>query len=129
MTAKEETGGVWPLIGRRSHLELYGPGPVPYDSRLTVRECCEARGLSVYQVAMSGLATGLLDPGTVYCLARGVTVRIDLYTLETVAGIIHALSGEPVGVGDLLALEGNAARQVKEWTYPADVNAWKRGER
>ncbi|PTA69164.1 hypothetical protein C8263_04110 [Deinococcus arcticus] len=74
-------------------------------ARVTVREACEARGLSVYQVAMSGYAQGTLDPGTVYRLARGDTSRIDLGTLATVAGILHTLTGQPVGVGELLALE------------------------
>lgn len=133
MTAKEEMvqafAGRWDNGRWHTHLGLGTPGPVPYVARVTVRECCEDRGLSVYQVAMSGLATGTLDPGTVYRLARGDTSRIDLFTLETVAGIIHALSGEPVTVGDLLALEGSPARQVQDWTYPAHVNAWKRGER
>ena len=70
-----------------------------------LREACEARGVSVYQVAMSGYAQGALDPGTVYRLARGDTSRIDLHTLATLAGILHTLTGQAVGVADLLALE------------------------
>ncbi|OLV17481.1 hypothetical protein BOO71_0008656 [Deinococcus marmoris] len=88
-----------------THLSHKTPGPMPYAARLTVREACQARGLSVYQVAMSGYATGTVDPGTVYRLARGDTGRIDLETLATVAGIIHTLSGQPVAVAELLALE------------------------
>lgn len=88
-----------------THLGHKTPGPTPYAARLTVREACQARGLSVYQVAMSGYATGTVDPGTVYRLARGDTARIDLGTLAAVAGIIHTLSGRPVDVGELLALE------------------------
>jgi len=87
-----------------SHLGFETPRPVPYTARLTVREACEDRGLSVYQVAMSGYAQGTVDPGTVYRLARGDTSRIDLPTLATVAGIIHTLTGQPVSVADLLRL-------------------------
>lgn len=90
-----------PLI----HLGFRTPGPTPYAARLTVREACEARGLTVYQVAMSGQAQGTVDSGTVYRLARGDTSRIDLYTLATVEGILHTLSGEVVTVADLLTLE------------------------
>lgn len=88
-----------------THLGYKTPGPTPYTARVTVREACEARGLSVYQVAMSGHSQGTVDPGTVYRLARGDTTRIDLGTLATVAGIIHTLTGQPVDVGELLALE------------------------
>ncbi|CAM3623563.1 helix-turn-helix transcriptional regulator [Deinococcus frigens] len=88
-----------------THLGYRTPGPTPYTTRVTVRECCAARGLSVYQVAMSGHSQGTVDPGTVYRLARGDTSRIDLDTLATLAGIIHTLTGQPVGVGELLALE------------------------
>ncbi|GHF32320.1 hypothetical protein HNQ07_000424 [Deinococcus metalli] len=87
------------------HLGYGTRGPVPYAARVTLRDVCEARGLSVYQVAMSGYAQGTVDAGTVYRLARGDTTRIDLTTLATVAGIIHALTGQPVHVGELLALE------------------------
>ena len=80
------------------------PQPAPYTARVTLREACEVRGLSVYQVAMSGHAQGTVDSGTVYRLARGDTSRIDLHTLATLAGIIHTLTGQPVGVGELLAL-------------------------
>ncbi|AWT35873.1 hypothetical protein [Deinococcus daejeonensis] len=92
--------------GRPAHFLGYGtPCPVPYAARVTVREACEARGLTVYQVAMSGYGQGTLDPGTVYRLARGDTSRIDLGTLATVAGIMHRLTGEAVTVADLLSLE------------------------
>lgn len=93
---------------RPHHLGYGTPGPVPYVARLTVREACEVRGLSVYQVAMSGYAQGTVDSGTVYRLARGDTSRIDLRTLATVAGIMHALTGRPVAVSDLLTLEEGA---------------------
>lgn len=105
------------------------PGPVPYVARLTVREACEALGLSVYQVAMSGLAQGTVDMGTVYRLARGDTSRIDLRTLATVAGIMHALTGQAVAVADLLALEVDTARQVAAWKHPEDLNAFKEWQR
>lgn len=97
---------------RLMHLGYRTPGPVPYTARLTVREACAARGVSVYQVAMSGHAQGTVDAGTVYRLARGDTARIDLGTLATVAGILHRLSGQPVDVGELLTLDatGEAAK-------------------
>jgi hypothetical protein len=88
-----------------THLGYQTPGPTPYTARLTVRRCCALRGLSVYQVAMSGYAQGTVDPGTVYRLARGDTTRIDLGTLATVAGIIHTLTGQAVDAGELLTLE------------------------
>lgn len=88
-----------------THLGHGTPRPAPYVARVRLREACEDRGLSVYQVAMSGYAQGTVDPGTVYRLARGDTSRIDLGTLATVAGILHALTGQPVGVADLLTLE------------------------
>ena len=81
------------------------PQPAPYTARVTLREAYEARGVSVCQVAMSGLAQGTVDPGTVYRLARGNTSRIDLHTLATLAGILHTLTGQPVTVGELLALD------------------------
>ncbi|GGR22502.1 helix-turn-helix domain-containing protein [Deinococcus ruber] len=90
---------------RPHHLGFGTLSPTPYAARLTVKEACVARGLSVYQVAMSGLAQGTVDPGTVYRLARGDTSRIDLHTLATVAGILHTLTGQVVTVGDLLSLE------------------------
>lgn len=98
--------------GRRSHLGYYTLGPTPYTARVTVREACRARGLSVYQVAVSGRAQGKLDTGTVYRLARGDTSRIDLHTLEVIAGIMHTLTGQPVGIAELLSLEaaGEAVR-------------------
>lgn len=106
-----------------SHLGLGTPGPVPYRVRVTVRDCCEARGLSVYQVAMSGLAQGTVDRGAVYRLARGEGVRLDFPTLEAVAGIIAALSGQPVGLGELLTFD-EAGPQVRAWGL-ADLAAWK----
>ncbi|ACO46239.1 helix-turn-helix transcriptional regulator [Deinococcus deserti] len=110
MTAKGKNGdalaGHYTMGGRPlTHLGYGTCRPVPYVARVTVREACQARGLSVYQVAMSGLAQGTIDAGTVYRLARGDTSRIDLPTLATVAGIIDALSGQPVGVSELLSLE------------------------
>jgi hypothetical protein len=130
-TAKEEAaqGGdsfeLAVFTGRASHLGYQTPGPTPYAARVTVREACEARGLSVYQVAMSGYAQGTVDPGTVYRLARGDTSRIDLYTLATIAGILHTLTGQRVDVSELLALEvaGKAARSFGT----ADLHAWKEG--
>ena len=91
-------------LGGRCHLGYQTARPTPYAARVTLKEACEARGLSVYQVAMSGHAQGTVDSGTVYRLARGDTSRIDLHTLATLAGIIHTLTGQPVGVGELLAL-------------------------
>ena len=88
-----------------THLGYFTPGPAPYTARLTLKAACEARGLSVYQVAMSGLGTGTVDRGTVYRLARGDTSRVDLRTLETLAGILHTLTGRPVSISDLLSLE------------------------
>ncbi|UQN07404.1 helix-turn-helix transcriptional regulator [Deinococcus sp. QL22] len=113
------------FTGRASHLGYQTPGPTPYAARVTVREACEARGLSVYQVAMSGYAQGTVDPGTVYRLARGDTSRIDLYTLATIAGILHTLTGQRVDVGELLALEvdGKAVQSFEM----ADLYAWKEG--
>lgn len=110
MTAKGKAGdalaGHYTMGGRPlTHLGYGTRGPVPYVARVTVREACRARGLSVYQVAMSGLAQGTVDAGTVYRLARGDTSRIDLETLQTVAGIIHALTGQPVAASELLSLE------------------------
>ncbi|MVN85166.1 hypothetical protein GO986_00065 [Deinococcus sp. HMF7620] len=93
-----------------THLGFGTPGPAPYVAYITLREVCEARGLSVYQVAMSGYAQGTVDPGTVYRLARGDTSRIDLTTLATVAGIVHTLTGRPVDVSELLALEVEAEK-------------------
>ena len=52
-------------LGRHSHLGFQTPSPTPYAARLTVKEACKVRGLSVYRVAMSGLAQGTVDPGTV----------------------------------------------------------------
>ncbi|MFC4456090.1 helix-turn-helix transcriptional regulator [Deinococcus sonorensis] len=95
--------------GRRSHLGFDTIGPTPYAARITLREACETRGLSVYQVAMSGTAQGTLDAGTVYRLARGETSRIDLQTLAAVAGILHTLTGQPVSVAELLSLKATGA--------------------
>ena len=92
-------------LNGRCHLGYQTARPAPYTARVTLKEACEARGLSVYQVAMSGLGQGTLDPGTVYRLARGDTSRIDLHTLATLAGILHTLTGQPVTVGELLALQ------------------------
>ena len=89
-------------LGRRSHLGYQTARPAPYTARVTLKTC-EARGLSVYQVAMSGHAQCTADPGTVYRLARGDTSRIDLHTLATLAGILHTLTGQPVTVGGLLS--------------------------
>lgn len=97
--------GHWHFGRFTRRLGFETPGPVPYVARLTVREACEALGLSVYQVAVSGQAQGTVDPGTVYRLARGDTSRIDLRTLATVAGIMHRLTGQAVAVADLLTLE------------------------
>ena len=92
-------------LNGRCHLGWQTIGPTPYTARVTLKAACAARGLSVYQVAMSGYAQGTVDPGTVYRLARGDTSRIDLHTLAMLAGILHTLTGQPVGVGELLALE------------------------
>lgn len=120
--------GAYRITGRpMRHLGYHTPGPVPYAARLTVRECCADLGVSVYQVAMSGLAQGTVDPGTVYRLARGDTTRIDLHTLATVAGILHALTGYAVGVGDLLSLEAHPARQVRQWEA-GHAGTWRDGE-
>lgn len=127
MTAKKDGqpyAGHWDRGHFRRHLALDTPGPEPYRGRLTVRECCEARGLTVYEVAMSGLAQGTIDRGTVYRLARGEAARVDLPTLATVAGIIATLSGQPVGVADLLTFDEDGQR-VEVWTYPASVEDWK----
>ena len=97
------------FLGRRSHLGHGTPRPAPYAARVTLKEACEARGVSVYQVAMSGYAQGTVDPGTVYRLARGDTSRIDLHTLATLAGILHTLTGQPVDVRELLVL--NAVKE------------------
>ena len=88
-------------LGGRSHLGYQTAQPTPYTARVTLKEACEARGLSVYQVAMSGHAQGTVDSGTVYRLARGYTSRIDLHTLAMLAGILHTLTGQAVGVADL----------------------------
>lgn len=109
---------------RPSHLGYHTSGPVPYLARVTLRETCEAWGLSVYQVAMSGYAQGTVDPGTVYRLARGDTSRIDLGTLATVAGILHSLTGQPVGVADLLTLEEDG-EAVARWEA-GDGDRWRR---
>lgn len=91
-------------------------GPVPYTARCRLREECEARGVSLYAVSMSGYAQGTIDKDTVYRLARGDTRRLDLRTLEVIAGILHALTGDAVGVSDLLELERDTTRQqVKAW--------------
>lgn len=119
MTAKKEEGQTVhthsPARGRK-HLGYHTPGPVPYRARVCLREACEARGLSLYAVAMSGYAQGTIDRDTVYRLARGDTRRVDLGTLEVLAGILHALTGEVCGVSDLLALEVDSTRaQVERW--------------
>lgn len=118
MTAKREGEAVHvhgPEYGRR-HLGYHTPGPVPYAARFRLREECEARGLSLYTVSMSGYAQGTIDKDTVYRLARGDTRRLDLRTLEVLAGILHALTGEACGVSDLLALEVDSTRrQVEKW--------------
>lgn len=107
LVARKWNGGLDPALklGRRSHLGYGTPRPAAYLARVTLKEACEARGVSVYQVAMSGYAQGTVDPGTVYRLARGDTSRIDLHTLATLAGILHTLTGQAVSVGELLALE------------------------
>lgn len=116
MTAKEEAVHVHRPTYGRCHLGYLTPGPVPYRARVRLREECEARGLSVYTVSMSGYAQGTVDKDTVYRLARGDTSRIDLSTLEVLAGILHALTGEPCGIADLLALEVDGTRaQVEHW--------------
>lgn len=106
-----------------THLGLHTPGPVPYVARVRLREECEDRGLSVYQVAMSGYSQGTLDRATVYRLARGDTSRIDLPTLATVAGILHTLSGQPVTVADLLTL-GADGEAVARWEA-GDSYTWR----
>ena len=88
-----------------NHLGHGTARPAVYTARLTVAACLEARGLSAYQVAMSGLGTGALDRGTAYRLARGDVRRVDLGSLEAIAGIVHALTGQPVALGELLSLE------------------------
>lgn len=112
-------------MARSYFLGLETPGPTPYLTRVTVRECCEARGLSVYQVAMSGLAQGTIDRGTVYRLARGDATRLDLLTLEAVAGIIATLSGEAVKVADLLTFTSGGQR-VESWC-DEDTSRWRAG--
>jgi hypothetical protein len=103
LVARKWNGGLDPSLnlGRRSHLGYGTPRPVPYAARVTLKEACEARGVSVYQVAMSGYAQGTVDPGTVYRLARGDTSRIDLHTLATLAGILDTLNGQVVGAANL----------------------------
>ena len=124
MTAKKEGEAVHvhsPAHGRK-HLGYHTPGPVPYRARVCLREECEARGLSLYAVAMSGYAQGTIDRDTVYRLARGDTRRVDLGTLEVLAGILHALTGEVCGVSDLLALEVDSTRaQVERWEAGAGL--------
>ncbi|WP_407569627.1 helix-turn-helix domain-containing protein [Deinococcus altitudinis] len=107
LVARKWNGGLDPALNLsgRSHLGYQTAQPAPYTARVTLKEACELRGLSVYQVAMSGHAQGTVDSGTVYRLARGDTSRIDLHTLATLAGILHTLTGQPVTVGELLALE------------------------
>lgn len=118
MTAKKEGQAVHvhrPAYGR-CHLGYMTPGPVPYALRVRVREECEARGVSLYMVSMSGYGQGTVDKDTVYRLARGDTRRVDLRTLEVLAGILHALTGEPCGIADLLELEPDSTRaQVERW--------------
>ncbi|MDL2343104.1 hypothetical protein QOL99_02955 [Deinococcus sp. MIMF12] len=106
-----------------THLGYHTPGPVPYVARVRLREACEAWGLSVYQVAMSGYAQGTVDPATVYRLARGDTSRIDLPTLATVAGILHTLTGQPVTALDLLTLEEDG-EAVARWEA-GDGDTWR----
>ena len=53
-------------------------------------------------------ATGL-SSNTIYPMTRGEAQRVSLATLETVLLALRDLTGETVGVGDLLELEDNRA--------------------
>lgn len=124
MTAKKQGSAVHvhnPAHGRQ-YLRASTPGPVPYKARFRLREECEGRGVSLYAVSMSGYAQGTIDKDTVYRLARGDTKRLDLHTLEVLAGILHALTGQPCGVEDLLDLRPDRGRaQVERWDSAAKL--------
>ena len=69
--------------------------------RVRVGEYLNKHGLSTYRLVQE--TEGKLAKNTVYAMVRGEAKRVDLETLDTLMGALHALTGESVGLEDVLA--------------------------
>lgn len=70
--------------------------------RWKLRDYLDSHGLSAYALTR----TADVAPNTVYALARGDSERVSLEVLDKVLTGLERLTGEPVGVADLLEREG-----------------------
>ena len=92
-------------------------------ARVTLGAFLTRHGLTASRVVIAG--KGRLSRGAVYALARGTVARVDLGTLAKLAEVLEELTGQPVAVGDLLALDAQADAARASGPLPRRVHRHK----
>lgn len=93
--------------------------------KFTLKHYLDVNGLTAYRLAQA--SRGRVSRGTVYALARGSAVRVDLSTLGAVITTLEELTGREVTPADLLTVVTvpGPDREARAWL---DTDASRLGE-
>ncbi|ULH17433.1 hypothetical protein MF271_19120 (plasmid) [Deinococcus sp. KNUC1210] len=78
-----------------------------YHTRVCLGDTLKRLGITVYQLQKEG--RGIVARGTCYAMARGDCDRIDLSSVEKIATLLEQMSGQPITLSDILAIERREA--------------------